>query len=269
MIAHAVQTCYNCHFPDEPLMDLGRIKTEATEINVWASSCMVAIEGNDPVAVVVGAKREGETLIRRIGVHPDRRGDDLGSHLLRSLSAKLAIVGPPKLIAEVPDDLKVVGFFERLGFGRETDLVDYVSPEQMEPVPETGAVQPVPVRDLLTQTGLWRQKPEAWDRAESTLKNRKDKLTSYALLSPEQIEAAVILRQDPDTNKREIVRFGCKNSQTVSTFLPLLIRHGFQNHGRLHIPKLHPKELPPRILTDLGFTETRRHGKYTAIAQGD
>ena len=80
-------------------------KRSIRDLHVWCSSCMVAFAGSDPIGVLIGAKRPSATLIYRIAVHPDHQRQGHGRHLLTSLSSKLAILGPPRLVAEVPETL--------------------------------------------------------------------------------------------------------------------------------------------------------------------
>ena len=80
-------------------------KRSICDLQVWCSSCMVAFVGTDPIGVLIGAKRPSVTLVHRIAVHPDHRRQGHGRHLLDSLGSKLAILGPPRIVAEVPETL--------------------------------------------------------------------------------------------------------------------------------------------------------------------
>ena len=102
-------------------------KRSIRDLQVWCSSCMVAFSGSDPIGVLIGAKRPSGTLIHRIAVHPDHLRQGHGRHLLASLSSKLAILGPPRMIAEVPETLAAtVALFEACGYVQEALLTDYV-----------------------------------------------------------------------------------------------------------------------------------------------
>ena len=80
-------------------------KRSIRDLQVWCSSCMVAFAGPDPIGVLIGAKRPSGTLIHKIAVHPDHCRQGHGRHLLTSLSSKLAILGPPRIVAEIPEAL--------------------------------------------------------------------------------------------------------------------------------------------------------------------
>ena len=80
-------------------------KRSIRDLQVWCSSCMVAFSGSDPIGVLIGAKRPSGTLVHKIAVHPDHRRQGHGRHLLASLGSKLAILGPPRIVAEVPETL--------------------------------------------------------------------------------------------------------------------------------------------------------------------
>lgn len=88
---------------------------------------MVAFAGPDPIAVLIGAKRPSGTLVHRIAVHPEHQRQGHGRHLLDSLGSKLAILGPPRIVAEVPERLaSACELFSACGFAEEALLTDYV-----------------------------------------------------------------------------------------------------------------------------------------------
>src|SRR5688500_8460331 len=126
-------------------------KRSIRDLQVWCSSCMVAFSGSDPIGVLIGAKRPSGTLVHKIAVHPDHRRQGHGRHLLASLASKLAILGPPRIVAEVPEPLADArGLFNAAGYSEEARLTDYVCtyPEQ---APHSGAsrwVIPITVDDL-------------------------------------------------------------------------------------------------------------------------
>ena len=105
LLVDALNRCWSPYFPDEPAMTPATFKRSIRDLQVWCSSCMVAFSGSDPIAVLIGAKRPSGTLIHKIAVHPDHRRQGHGRHLLTSLSSKLAILGPPRMVAEVPETL--------------------------------------------------------------------------------------------------------------------------------------------------------------------
>ena len=105
LLVDALNHCWSPYFPDEPAVTPETFKRSIRDLQVWCSSCMVAFAGPDPIAVLIGAKRPSGTLIHKIAAHPDHCRQGHGRHLLTSLSSKLSILGPPKLIAEVPETL--------------------------------------------------------------------------------------------------------------------------------------------------------------------
>ena len=91
---------------------------------------MVAFSGSDPIGVLIGAKRPSGTLVHRIAVHPDHRRQGHGRHLLTSLGSKLAILGPPRIVAEVPEAFAAGrALFSACGYVEEAVLTDYVRSE--------------------------------------------------------------------------------------------------------------------------------------------
>src|SRR5688500_11947466 len=128
LLVDALNRCWRPHFPDEPEMTPAAFKRSIRDLQVWCSSCMVAFSGGDPIAVLIGAKRPHATLIHKIAVHPDHVRQGHGRHLLDSLSSKLAILGPPRIVAEVPEAFTAASaLFSAAGYIEEAVLTDYVS----------------------------------------------------------------------------------------------------------------------------------------------
>ena len=127
LLVDALNRCWSPYVPGEPLMTPAAFKRSIRDLQVWCSSCMVAFSGAEPIGVLIGAKRPSATLIRTIAVHPDHCRQGHGRHLLASLGSKLAILGPPRIVSEVPADLTpACGLFTASGYVQEAVLTDYV-----------------------------------------------------------------------------------------------------------------------------------------------
>ena len=127
LLVDALNRCWSPYFPDEPPMTPATFKRSIRDLQVWCSSCMVAFSGSDPIGVLIGAKRPSGTLVHKIAVHPDHLRQGHGRHLLASLGSKLAILGPPRIVAEVPETLTpTCELFRASGYAQEALLTDYV-----------------------------------------------------------------------------------------------------------------------------------------------
>jgi ribosomal protein S18 acetylase RimI-like enzyme len=231
LLVDALNRCWSPAFPDEPPMTPAAFKRSIRDLQVWCSSCMVAFSGSDPIAVLIGAKRPPGTLIHKIAVHPDHRRQGHGRHLLASLGSKLAILGPPRIVVEVPETLTAAcGLFSASGYVEEALLTDYVlrcEQDEHAALPGAGAaaaargqpdagerrcddrdqsfvaqgfspadgrfVIPVTVDDLAANDLLGEGHPHAcWARSIETLTARKDDIAGLAVASDERIEAYVL-----------------------------------------------------------------------------
>src|SRR6187431_1220933 len=127
LLVDALNRSWPPYFPDEPLMTPAAFKRSIRDLQVWCSSCMVAFAGSDPIGVLIGAKRPSGTLVHRIAVHPEHGRQGHGHHLLTSLSSKLAILGPPRILVEVPEALTDASrLFSACGFVEDAVLTDYI-----------------------------------------------------------------------------------------------------------------------------------------------
>ena len=158
---------------------------------------MVAFSGADPIAVLIGAKRPSGTLIHKIAVHPDHRRQGHGRHLLTSLSSKLSILGPPRMVAEIPETLTpTCELFEACGYVQEAVLTDYVFDRPVPGERVEGFVIPVTVDDLVAN-GLLEADPRlCWERSVETLSARKDEIEGLAVASDERYEAFILYLKD-------------------------------------------------------------------------
>jgi GNAT superfamily N-acetyltransferase len=288
LLVDALNRCWSPHFPGEPPMTPAAFKRSIRNLQVWCSSCMVAFSGSDPIGVLIGAKRPSGTLVHKIAVHPDHRRQGHGRHLLASLGSKLAILGPPRIIAEVPETLApACELFSASGYVQEALLTDYVlQPEEQEndvgqigPAagPErapqggasrTGFVIPVTVDDLAANGLLGEADPQVcWKRAVETLTARKDDIAGLAVASDERIEAYVLYGARAPT--AEILSLRTFIEDGGARMKQLLSRLREQGIATFRFRKVHPAEISKECLETLGFRPAGAHLLYAAMARSN
>lgn len=272
LLTEALNACYVGHVPDQAPLSTADFKREIRELNVWSSSCMVASADRTPIAVVTGAKRERETLIHRIGVHPDFQRRGHAQHLLESLSQKLAVLGPPRLVAEVPEDLaSVARLFESVGYRAEQRFADFTLHQPLEPPAVAGGVSPAGLDDLLRYGALDPSVSRSWERAIETLQNRKDQLQGLAIASDTRVEACVLFRDLQQQRRREIVALGGAMQRgdggaDAWVLLEIAIRVASQaGPMAVTIPRVSSEEISWDRLEAIGFRRERTYTRYAAI----
>lgn len=235
---------------------------------------MVAFSGADPIGVLIGAKRPSGTLVHTIAVHPDHLRQGHGRHLLASLGSKLAILGPPRIIAEVPETLAPAReLFTAAGYVQEAVLTDYVlTVEENSSTHDRDAgdgghfVIPVTVDDLAANGLLGETNPpRCWQRSVETLRARKEEVAGLAVASDEQIEACVLYIEGTDTT--EIVSLQAFVQDGGTRLRQLLSRLSANGRRSFHISKLHPAETSKELLETLGFSSAGGHLLYAAQAR--
>jgi len=285
LLVGALNRCWSPCFPADPPVTPATFKRSIRDLQVWCSSCMVAFSGPDPVGVLIGAKRPTGTLVHKIAVHPDEQRQGHGRHLLTSLGSKLAILGPPRLVAEIPETLEpACGLFSASGYVQETILRDYVLPceetEVSDGVRGSGDrdnwfVIPVTVDDLAANDLLGEPDPQiCWTRSVETLTARKDDIAGLAIASDERIEAYLLHRPcgAPETEpgvepSMEIVSlrsFVEDDGARLAHLISLLRARGMTT---FRFPKVHPAEISTASLETLGFRPAAGHLRYAARAQ--
>ena len=273
LLVGALNRCWAPYFPDQPLETAASFKRSIRDLQVWCSSCMVAFSGSDPIGVLIGAKRSGATLIHRIAVHPDHRRQGHGRHLLTSLGSKLAILGPPRMVAEVPHGFPAAcGLFDASGYVEEARLTDYVlegTAGRPVELPAARFFIPVTVDDLAANGLLEAPAPVCWERSVETLNARKDDIAGLALASDEQIEACLLYvksagDQEQAADVLALRSFVEDDGMRAQQLLSHVRAGGLTT---LRFAKVHPEEIAKRLLKTLGFRPTGEHRLYAASAR--
>ena len=245
---------------------------------------MVAFSGSDTIGVLIGAKRPAGTLVHKIAVHPDHRRQGHGRHLLASLGSKLAILGPPRIVAEVPETLApACELFRATGYVQEALLTDYVlernAVSERDDAPRVdGFVIPVTIDDLAAN-GLLGEAPPSpsasarqvhpqvcWERSVETLTARKDDLAGLAIASDERIEAYV-LYATRETGETEIVSLRSFVEDSGARLKQLLAQLRAQGMETFRFSKVHPTEISKEQLKTLGFSAFGGHLLFAARAR--
>lgn len=292
LLVDALNRCWPPYFPDEPPMTPVAFKRSIRDLQVWCSSCMMAFAGSDPIGVLIGAKRPSGTLVHKIAVHPDHLRQGHGRHLLASLGSKLAILGPPRITAEVSETLApACELFSASGYVQEALLTDYVLQRDendggaaagMSDDHDGRFVIPVTVDDLDANGLLAAAPPQAcWERSAETLTARKGEIAGLAVASDERIEAYLLYVErgvSPEGNAgtgppargptAEIVSLRSFVEDGGASLQRLLSRLHARGMSSFMFPKVHPAEIP-ELPETLGFRPAGRHRLYAARARSD
>lgn len=295
LLVRAVAECWHVHFPAEPPPSPESFRREMKELDLWPSSCMVALGGEggrEPVAVSIGTRRETEVAVLRVGVRPDHLRQGHAAHLLTSLSQKLAVLGPERLIAEVPPGMPAAeALLASVGYQAEAALTDWTLEGEAlaalgaEPVPDELAA-PVRVEELAAAGALEPPPGLAWERQRRTLLQRGERLEGLAIAGADRVEAWLVHEpaSDPPGGPTPIhppdpidvwgagaAEPDRADSERAAPLLRLLLRAVAARAVRagrpLRLPRLAGHELPPGLPAALGFVPGARHVRWAARAK--
>lgn len=261
LLVEAHERCRGPEDAGEPALDRDGFKRLVRDLDLWCSSCMVAFEGREPVGVLLGAKRAEATLVYALRVHPKHRRREHGRHLLTSLSQKLAILGPPRLVAEVPVDREAAcAAFAACGWTIGSRLTDWRRQVSVNSAPSGAreALAPVSVADLeaagLLGTGL-----RCWQRDLPALEKHKERLSGLAFHSPDRIEAWA-LWDEAGTLWAAGAAPGPFGRIGLSVVLDEI-------NAPALLPRATPEELDADLLAELGFESGPEYLLFTSQAQ--
>ena len=268
LLVDALNRCWSPYFPDEPPMTPAAFKRSIRDLQVWCSSCMVAFSGSDPIGVLIGAKRPSGTLVHKIAVHPDHRRQGHGRHLLASLGSKLAILGPPRIVAEVPETLApACELFSASGYVQEALLTDYVCLRR-GPAPRASAATPRASRRV-RDPGHGRRSRRQWSPWRGSIRrcagsarsrpSRQGRTTSQDSPSPPTSESrptSSIRNGGGDRVAPHVRRGRWSPSEATALSTPRA------RHETFRFPKVHPAEISKEFLETLGFRPAGGHLLY-------
>ena len=208
--------------------------------------------------MLIGCKRPPHTLVHRIAVHPDHLRKGHGRHLLTSLSAKLAILGPPHLIAEfAADNVPARALFSACGWREERTYVDLVADSPVPSAAPPGLVVPVSVDDLTDIALPAPDAPRSWNRTLGTLLNRSERLLGLAIAGGEHLDASLLYSQEDDG---DVAIWSLSAADGAAGGSPRHA-HGELAHragGPFVVPRIHDAEVSLELLGGLGFARRER-----------
>ncbi len=265
LLVEAYERCRGPEDAGEPALDRDGFKRLVRDLDLWCSSCMVACEGRDPVGVLLGAKRPEATLVYALRVHPGHRRRGHGRHLLTSLSQKLAILGPPRLVAEVPAGREAASAtLSACGWTIESRLTDWHRKAGLPSFAADGASEalaPVSYDDLLA-AGLLEPGPRSWQRDLPALAKHKERLSGLAFHSPDRIEAWALWGLSEGAG----ILWAAGAAPGPLGRIGLSVVLGDIGTSLL-LPRATPGELDSDLLAELGFERGEEHLLFTSRAQ--
>jgi ribosomal protein S18 acetylase RimI-like enzyme len=265
-LVSAYEGCYRVHFRELPRLTVERFKRWIHDYGVWASSCMLAhSDHGDPVGVLIGGKRETENCIFALGVHPDHLRAGHAEHMLTSLARKLAILGPRRIVAEVPQsEREARACFDALGYVAEREYTDFVltaddaSQQQGHPL-----VGPFDVSGADAAGLLAARKVSCWNRGRESLLKRSASISGLAVASDTRIEACLLYSLSDDGERGCIEFVHLADAAHASPLLGLLVGHLLASGpGTLSLSRAADEEIPFSVLHGIGFRALGRTVGY-------
>jgi hypothetical protein len=174
---------------------------------------------------------------------------------LSSLSAKLAILGPPHLVAELEaSNVPARALFKACGWCEARTFVDLACASPVASPAPLGLVVPVTVDDLLDIALPAADAPRSWPRTRGTLLNRRERLSGVAIDSGESLDASLLYAREDD-GLVALWNLSAAPGDRGNAALGTLLRDlAHREPGPLVIRRIHDDEVSLDALIGLGFT---------------
>ncbi|HXU33908.1 MAG TPA: GNAT family N-acetyltransferase [Thermoanaerobaculia bacterium] len=275
LLVAAFESCRGPEDEGEPPLDNEGFKRLVRDLDLWCSSCMVAFEGKEAVGVLLGAKRATTTLVYGLRVHPEHRRRGHARHLLTSLSSKLAILGPPGLLAEVPAERWAVAgaVFEACGWTLAGSFRDWRraggGSKGLSSSGAREALGPVSLEGLQA-SGLVGNGLRCWQRDLPALTKPGRALEGLAFHSQERIEAWALYEPSAVLGEPWQIFLaglapGPLGQLGFSTVMDEMAR--LAGDSALVLARMAPKEIESDVLNVAGFERGDETLLYTSEAQ--
>jgi ribosomal protein S18 acetylase RimI-like enzyme len=194
MIVRAINDCYRMHYPDEPAMTAERFKEHMTLFDVRPGNCMVALERQQPVGVVVSTKRDYGVWIQALGCQPAFQRRGIATQLVEALIRKIGIQRAPLVTVDVPTtNTPALRFFEAVDFTARGRYVSYQG-LLMERTGIPGSMEAVPAPDLLAYYAPFHTAPACWERNADSLAGYGALPQGYAYYAQGTVQGYLIHR---------------------------------------------------------------------------
>src|SRR5262245_6066619 len=254
LIIRAINACYLMHYPEAPAMTEERFKEHMTLFHVRPGNCMVALERQQPVGVVVSTKRDYGVWIQALGCQPAFQRHGIASQLLEALVRKIAIQRAPLVTVDVPTtNTPARRFFEAVDFTVRGRYVTYQgtltgmsgSPDNIEAVPPPA---------LLPYYAPFHTAPACWERNAESLASYGTLPQGYAYYAQGTIQGYLIHRDNAILDLALAPQAHAE--QTSAALLGRMHAAGCTHATLAKVPEGEP--VGP-VLTRLGFTPTAEY----------
>lgn len=255
VLVEAYNACFVPHFAHRRAVEVGDLKRWSRELDLWTSSCMIAASDEGPLAVLLAAKRETESLVLALGVRSGHERQGHGRHLLESLQQKMSILGPPALRVELPGDWRGVrAFFDACGWEERFRARDFVLEPSASAETPSPLLGPATVDELDRLGALEGRCAErvSWWRSTETLRRRAAQIAGLAAASDERLEAFALYSEPAEPGgPRDVWALGVTDRAFEEPMVRLLLGE-LRRRSPLRLPRLSEAELPFGLLSRLG-----------------
>ncbi len=260
LLVAAHNACWVPHFGPEQAITVEGFKRGIRELGLWSSSCMVAFDGDEPIGVLLGAKRDGDAnCVYRLAVKPGWERQGHGRHLLTSLADKAAILGPPRLVAEIPAEWAAIrAFFEKSTFLEEARYAEFTRPVGVPPSaaqdPRRELIVPIGLDELVESGAFDPRIRRPWSRSLASLRAKGETLAALAVAT-DRVEAYVAFVAGAEVP--EVWALGTADAEAGPSLLELLLARVQPAAGMLRIAPVSDLEMSWAVLASLGFRRER------------
>ena len=230
---------------------------------------MVALEGREPVAVLLGAKRAEATLVHTVSPCTRRIAAAATAGICSPRSARSSRSSARRACSprSRPRATRRSALFRSCRWQSESRFVDWRR-DRSDRAPAELPVSPIAPAEALG-SGLLAPGPRSWRRDLPSLARQADELVGLGFHSPDRLEACLLATSTAAPTGWEILAAGLSDSGFGRLGLGLLLDELERRAGGapLRLSRVTPEEVDPELLVALGFRRGPEHLLFATEAR--
>jgi len=269
LLVQAMNDCYCIHYSENASehrsWNLSRFKQAMHEYDLWPGCCALTFDGAQPISILVSAKRNDRVNVLYIATHPKYLRQGHASHMLESMSKKLAILAPNTVMEVlVPsNNSSAIPLFEakQYKFTRRYSNFQLNHFKFDLDIKSESLIQPATVGDLRELSFFQPSQEVVWERNQRSTIQCAKRIQGYTIPTVDGLIAYLLFCKNKETT--DIIGLDCERNKNPKQLYPLLLSKLVKNSSNeIVFQKVCEEEISYELLDELGFEKGSDYSLY-------